>query len=137
MRARTDRAVTASLALLLVMAANAAAQLDVPRYAHSATVLPDGRVMIYGGLGPYDAFMLGTEVGEGAGAFVPGPCSHRARAFHTATLLRDGMLLIAGGFVLPYSSASTAELFDGERFIFLPHRMTAPRELHSATLLRD
>lgn len=124
------------MAVAMLAAAGACAQLDVPRYAHTATVLSRARVLVYGGLGPYDAFMLGTEVGEGA-AFEPGPRSHRARAFHTATVLQDGMLLIAGGFVLPYSTASTAELFDGERFIFLPHRMSAPRELHTATPLRD
>ncbi|MFO8080436.1 MAG: kelch repeat-containing protein, partial [Armatimonadota bacterium] len=110
--------------IALLAGTQADAQLDVPRYAHTATALPGGGVMVCGGLGPYDAFMLGTEVGEGAEAFTPGPHVHRARAFHTATVLRDGMLLVAGGFVLPYSTASTAELFDGERFTFLPHRMS-------------
>jgi hypothetical protein len=46
-------------------------------------------------------------------------------------------VLIAGGFILPYSTSRTAELFDGERFIFLRSRMSAPRELHTATLLTD
>src|SRR5690554_6186700 len=99
-----------ALAIAVALAAAAQAQLDVPRYAHTAGLLPDGTVMICGGLGPHDAFMLGSEVGDGAGAFVPGPRIHRARAFHTATVLRDGMLLIAGGFILPYSTARSAEL---------------------------
>jgi hypothetical protein len=133
-RLRTTQAVIFATVML---AGSANAQLDVPRYAHTTTVLPGGRVMVYGGLGPHDAFMLGTEVGEGVGAFAQGPRSHRARAFHTATVLRDGTLLIAGGFVLPYSTASTAEIFDGDRFVFLTHRMSAPRELHTATLLED
>jgi len=46
-------------------------------------------------------------------------------------------VLIAGGFILPYSTSRTAELFDGWRFVFLESRMSAPRELHSATLLGD
>ena len=39
----------------------AEAQMLAPRYAHSAMPLADGRVSFYGGLGPGDGFMLGTE----------------------------------------------------------------------------
>ena len=49
----------------------------------------DGQVLVYGGLGPGDGFMLGTELGP-ADALRWGPSNHRARAFHTATELGDG-----------------------------------------------
>ncbi len=128
---------TLAVLMAAIMASSVSAQLDVPRYAHTTTRLPESGFLVYGGLGPGDAFMLGTEIGAPSGTFRPGPRSHRARAFHTATVLADGSVLIAGGFILPYSTASSAELFDGERFIFLPHHMSAPRELHTATRLQD
>ncbi len=110
----------------------------VPRYAHTATLLEDGRVLIFGGLSRGDAFVRSAELFDPvAGHSSPAPAPHRCRAFHTATTLRDGTVLIAGGFVRPYSTSRAAELFNGRAFVFLESKMSAPRELHSATLLDD
>lgn len=128
------RALPVLMVCLCALAARA--ELDMPRYAHSATALTDGRVLVVGGLGQGDGFVLGSELGPPE-ALASGPRNHRARAFHTATRLVDGTVLIAGGFILPYSTSRTAEVFDGERFVFLWSRMSAPRELHTATLLAD
>ncbi len=126
------------LLFLLLVPTLASAQGLAPRYAHSVTALPDGRVLVVGGLGPGDAFIGRAEILDPAHRTVmvaPRPAKHRA--FHTATLLLDGTVLIAGGFMLPYSTSRTAELWDGSRFVFLESKMSVPRELHAATLLRD
>jgi len=135
---RAGRHLSAALLIAMPGLVWAQAQMLTPRYAHTATLLADGRILIYGGLGAGEAFVTGTEIFHPAtNEFLPGPPGHRGRAFHTATALPDGTVLIAGGFILPYSTSRTAELFDGQRFVFLEAKMSAPRELHAATLLAD
>ncbi len=84
--------------------------LAVPRAGHSATLLPDGRVLVAGSTGPTgraDDSLASTEVFDPAtGSWTPGAPMFEARSGHTATLLPDGMVLVAGG------SLVDAELFD-------------------------
>jgi IPT/TIG domain/Galactose oxidase, central domain len=131
--------------------------MGIARFAHTATLLPSGKVLIAGGfsyslIGMNSAVaapLASTEIYDpGTGRFTPGPSMAGARGGHTATLLPDGTLLIAGGLTTlgapnyypptPGSSAvlSTAEVRDptsGE-FTFAG-KMTAEREEHTATLL--
>ena len=125
---RAGRELAAVILMCVTGLASAQAQMLTARYAHTATLLHDGRVLIYGGLGAGDGFVIGSEIFDPTtGQFLHGPRGHKCRAFHTATLLPDGSVLIAGGFILPYSTSCTAEVFDGRRFVFLTSRMSAPR----------
>ena len=91
------------------------------RFNHTATLLPDGRVLIAGGTTPD---LEGTDVSSLVEVYDPAANRFqtlgtmlRPRASHTATLLGDGKVLLAGG--LTYASlgensmaTATVEAFD-------------------------
>ncbi|RKH72747.1 kelch repeat-containing protein, partial [Corallococcus aberystwythensis] len=88
------------------------------RAAHTATTLPDGRVLITGGYEPRADgtrhVSRSTEVFDPAnGTFRPGP-DVGERAFHTASLLPDGRVFLAGGAesFAPVSLQPTARFVD-------------------------
>ncbi len=73
-------------------------------YTHTATLLPDGTVLIAGGLdldGPAPC-CVGIQTAEPygpiTGTFGSVISMIAARGYHTATLLNDGRVLLAGGF---------------------------------------
>ncbi|GAA1883267.1 hypothetical protein GCM10009687_59520 [Asanoa iriomotensis] len=114
--------------------------MRVARAAHTATPLPDGRVLLAGGCATDGCG--GTELAVASelyadGRFTPGPALSGPRFNHTATALGDGRVLVAGGFPDERSAPSgTAEVFTGDRFESVG-AMTAPRGNHTATRLRD
>src|SRR6059058_1548183 len=110
--------------------------LVVPRTAHAATALSDGRVLITGGrdsagniVAVSEIFDPATETST-AGATLTTP-----RVDHTATLLPDGRVLVAGGND-GNGPVNSAEIFDGSGFHVLPS-MGAARARHTATLLNS
>ena len=95
-------------------------ELNTPRFFHTATLLPNGRVLIAGG--EHVNFFSGTEVSlNSAEIYDPASGNWSATAnlngprfFHAATLLLNGKVLVVGGIV-SFSSAGalqTAELYD-------------------------
>jgi hypothetical protein len=68
------------------------------RYSASAILLPDGRVLIVGGVGS-NAQSLGTAEAYDptTGRFSPAGSMAKIRNGHTATLLADGSVLVTGG----------------------------------------
>jgi hypothetical protein len=73
--------------------------MTTARAGHTATLLPNGQVLIAGGddTSAGDAF-ASPELYDGTtGTFSPAGSMTTARSFHTATLLSNGRVLIAGG----------------------------------------
>ncbi len=71
------------------------------RRVHTATLLPNGRVLIAGGNGDNQSdnrTSSSTEIYDPAtNAWTAGPPLATGRLFHTATLLADGSVLLVGG----------------------------------------
>lgn len=115
-----------------------------PRYGHTTTLLPSGKVLICGGED-------GNGVTNSAELFDPANQTFTAtktsmsvpRYTHTATQLLDGRVLIAGGYTgpaaPPLNQTSSAEIFDPVTETFTPTAgaMNYPRYEHTATLLGD
>ena len=119
-----------------------------PRAGHSATLLPDGKVLIVDG-GQLDIDDLLVSI-VSAELFDPSqekftstgaPCA--AREFHTATLLTNGKVLIAGGnefngYPTWLPQTASAELYDPTSSAFVnTGSMAVGRTLHTAALLAD
>jgi hypothetical protein len=104
--------------------------MSTPRFAHTATVLQDNRVLVAGGssITPPTAEIYDPV----AAAFTATSNMVSVRLRHTATLLPSGKVLLAGGD----GGGATAELFDPATGTFAATgSMTDSRSSHTATLL--
>lgn len=113
--------------------------MTTPRRSHTATLLPDGRVLITGG-SSNTGFLASAEIYDpGTGTFALTSRMTVARSLHTATLIEAGgcqKVLIVGGLNPGY--LGTAELYDVKDATWEPTgRLLAARIFHTATLLSD
>ena len=114
-----------------------AGPMATARTLHTATLLPDGSVLIGGGNDPSGVFASAELYDPAAGTFSPASPMATARVGQTATLLSDGHVLIAGGWDGSKQLAS-AELYDPKTGTFSPAgSMTTARVYHTAALLTD
>jgi Galactose oxidase, central domain len=86
------------------------------RVSHTATLLPNGKVLLVGGAPPdatpvTPAFLASAELYDPvSNTFTATGSMSTDRVGHTATLLADGKVLIAGG--RPFTEVPTAEIYD-------------------------
>jgi len=108
------------------------------RSAHTATLLPDGKVLVVGGELGLGLSLSSAELYDPAsGTWTATGSLITARSFYTATLLPDGKVLVTGGDQ-NFGSTATAELYDPASGVWTATgSMASARALHTATLLAN
>lgn len=72
--------------------------LNTARFSHSATLLPNGKVLVAGGLDANTDMLASAELYDTvAGMWTPTGNLNDARSWNSATLLPNGQVLFAGG----------------------------------------
>jgi hypothetical protein len=116
-----------------------AGTLSAPRFAHSANLLPDGRVLIYGGLNDGSALLVPEIYDPQTRRFValqlPEPAS---RSDHVALALAGGRVGIFGGKDDFAGLLATVFRFEPSNDLFEPLTdLSRPRALAQGALLTD
>lgn len=126
--------------------------MNIARGYHTATLLPNGKVLIAGGKYDNDAQASAELYDPDTGTFTPAGNMNIERINHTATLLSNGRVLITGCMVrnvsglelenlgispeVTFTSCSSSELYDPDIGTFTPTgSMNIGRGYHTATLL--
>ena len=114
-----------------------------PRAGHTATLLPDGKVLVAGGYGLagkdyHRVLPVSAELYDPiSGSWTATAHMITPRLSHTATLLGNGKVLVAGGSGND-GFAAAAELYDPVSGSWTATgTMITPRQSHTATLLSD
>src|SRR5262249_31067987 len=112
----------------------ATGRLGFARRYHTATLLPNGKVLVAGGIGS-DNFLNSAELYDPVlGTWAMTGSMDTARFLHTATLLPNGKVLVTGGYNGRY--LSSAELYDpGTGTWTATGSLVCARDYHNATVL--
>jgi hypothetical protein len=117
---------------LLVIGFGPTGSLNTARWAHTATLLNSGKVLVTGGTDVNGRTLATAELYDPvARTFSATGSMQVARSSHTATLLNDGRVLVTGG-------GSTSEIYDPTSGTFTSTASMSESRLGStATLLQD
>jgi hypothetical protein len=107
------------------------------RSAHTATLLPNGKVLAAGGAGNESDLTSAELYDPASGTWATTGSLPGARSDHTATLLANGKVLVAGGIgPRATSSLASAHLYDPATGTWTSTgRLATARYGHTATLL--
>jgi hypothetical protein len=107
--------------------------LGTARWAHTATLLNSGKVLITGGTGVSGTLANAELYDPSTATFSAAGTMTTPRSSHTATLLQNGTVLLAGG------GTNTAEIYDpvAGTFTTTNGTMSIARSGQTGTLLQD
>src|SRR5205085_1607499 len=111
--------------------------MGAPRASHSATLLPNGKVLVAGGQDSTQTIGTAELYDPGTGSWTLSGSPVVPRVHHSATLLPNGKVLFAGGDS-GIDSTITAERYDPANGQWIATRsMTEARGDHTRSLPRN
>jgi N-acetylneuraminic acid mutarotase len=111
--------------------------MSAARYRHTATLLPDGKVLVIGGFNGSESLSSAELYDPTNDSWTSAGTMNTARYWHTATLLPNGKVLVTGSYT-DSVSYSSAELYDPSTDSWTPTGpMNDARCNHAAILQSD
>ncbi len=144
MRIRPNRTLASLAAGLALLSPRFAAATITPRYAHTATLISNGNLLVAGGVAggavtnSVELIATGETVGGGS-SDIAVASMNVARSSHTATFLPNGDVLVAGGIGSGGTALNSLEIYDptANTWTTLGATLSNARYNHTATLLQD